>query len=188
MHFAPANRKKSPGNINAKLKIMPRLSQSKFNKLTDSGIVRIEDIPDKFPLTEKQAIVMKCVKTKKLFVKKTLKHNLNAISWPAYYLDFETVTTAIPLYANIAPYTQIPTQYHIHKCSSPGQIIGSFEYLAEPDKDCRKELADKLIHDLKGQGSIIVYSNFEKSVIKSLSKLYPELSKKTSYNTANRTH
>jgi predicted RecB family nuclease len=166
------------GNIENHIFDLPRLNQARFMELTDSGIVCIEDIPDEFSLTEKQAIIRNCVKTKKPFVKKTLKRHLHAVSWPAYYLDFETVITAIPLYPDIAPYIQIPTQYHIHECSGPGNVTGCSEYLADPHKDCRKELAKKLIKDIKGKGSIIVYSTFEKSVIRSLSRLYPALSKK----------
>ncbi len=157
---------------------IPRLTQSKFNKLTESSIVYIEDIPDAFPLTENQDRVRKCIQTKRQFVGDRLKTELESISWPAYYLDFETVMTAIPLYPDIAPYTQIPTQYSIHKCSEPGHVIDHFEYLADSSKDCRKELAEKLIDDLKGEGSIVIYSNFEKVVINSLGRLYPDLFQK----------
>ncbi|MEW6408663.1 MAG: DUF2779 domain-containing protein [Nitrospirota bacterium] len=157
---------------------IPRLTQSKFDELTERGIACIEDIPDGFRLTENQVIVRDCVQTKKPFVGYELKSVLKSIRWPAYYLDFETVTTAIPLYRDIAPYTQIPTQYSIHKCSKPGHIIDHKEYLADPNKDCRRELTEKLISDLKGEGSIIIYSNFEKAVINSLGKLYADLLQK----------
>ncbi len=154
---------------------IPRLSQSKFDELTELGIVCIEAIPDGFPLTENQARVRDCVLTKKLFVGGSLKSELTSISWPAYYLDFETVMTAIPLYPDIAPYTQIPTQYSIHKCSNVGLIAGHLEFLADPSRDCRSELAEKLINDLGEYGSIIIYSSFEKAVINSLGRLYPDL-------------
>jgi CRISPR/Cas system-associated exonuclease Cas4 (RecB family) len=155
---------------------IPRLSQSKFDKLMELGIVCIEDIPDGFPLTENQARVRNCVQTKKPFIGDKLKNELESISWPAYYLDFETVMTAIPLYPDIAPYTQILTQYSVHKCSEPSHIIDHFEYLADPTKDCRRELAKNLISVLKGEGSITVYSTFEKTVINSLGRIYPDLS------------
>ena len=157
---------------------IPRLSQSKFDELIESGIVCIEAIPDGFPLTENQARVRDCVLTKRPFIGDRLKSELARISWPAYYLDFETVMTAIPLYPDVAPYTQLPTQYSVHKCSDVGVIINRLEYLADPGKDCRRELAENLINDLGEDGSIIVYSNFEKAVINSLGRLYPDLSEK----------
>ncbi|GAI46089.1 unnamed protein product, partial [marine sediment metagenome] len=121
---------------------IPRLSQSKFDQLAELGIVCIKAIPDGFPLTENQARVRECVQTKNPFVGDRLKSELTSISWPAYYLDFETVMTAIPLYPDIAPYTQIPTQYSIHKCSDVDLIIDNLEYLADPSKDCRRELTE----------------------------------------------
>ena len=154
---------------------IPRLSQSKFDGLAELGIVCIEDIPDGFPLTENQARIRDCVKTKNPFIGDRLKGDLSSISRPAYYLDFETVMTAIPLYPDIAPYTQIPTQYSIHKCSDVGVIIDHLEYLADPSKDCRRELTENLINDLRGKGNIIIYSSFEKAVINSLGRLYPDL-------------
>jgi hypothetical protein len=159
---------------------MPRLSQSKFDELTELGIVCIEAIPDGFPLTENQARVRDCVLTKKPFVGDRLQTELRSISWPAFYLDFETVMTAIPLYPDMAPYTQIATQYSIHKCSDIGLIVEHLEYLADPSRDCRRELAENLIKHLRGEGNIIIYSNFEKAVINSLGRLYPDLLEKLS--------
>ena len=155
---------------------IPRLSKSTFDELIESNIICIEDIPDESPLIQSQDIVRVCVQTKKPFVSDDLKEILESILWPAYYLDFEAVTTAIPLYPNIAPYDQIPTQYSIHKCSKPDFITDHFEYLADPRKDCRRELAKNLNNDLKGGGNIIVYSNFEKRIITGLSRLCPDLS------------
>ncbi len=83
--------------------------------------------------------------------------------------------TAIPLYPDLAPYAQLPTQYSIHKCSEPGHVTAHSEYLADPSRDCRRELAERLIADLKGAGSIIVYTSFEKTIINGLARLYPDL-------------
>ena len=157
---------------------IPRLSQSKFKDLLSQGIVRIEDIPDNFPLTENQLRVKNCVKSNSPFVGDMLRNELNAIVWPAYYLDFETTQTAIPLYPDMPPYTSIVTQYSIHKCSAPGNVIDHFEFLADETKDDRKELAKHLIKDLEGEGSIIIYSSYEKTTLNNLAKRFPDISEK----------
>ncbi|WP_287588059.1 DUF2779 domain-containing protein [Candidatus Borrarchaeum sp.] len=156
---------------------LQRLSRSKFDKLKELGIFRIEDIPNGFPLTEIQAKVKKSVQLKQPIVGNQLKVKLESILWPTFYLDFETFLTPVPLFPKIAPYTQSPTQYSIHKCSEPGQIIDHFEYLADHHRDFRKEFAEHLIKDLRGKGSIVVYSNFEKTIITNLVEVYPDLSK-----------
>ncbi|MBA7481449.1 hypothetical protein ES707_16921 [subsurface metagenome] len=157
---------------------LPRLGEKKFQKLVASAILRIEDVPEDFKLTPPQVKVRDAVKSGKTFVNKVgINDALNSISFPTYNLDFETVQTAIPLYSDIPPYAQIPTQYSIHICSSQGQIDGHFDYLADPMKDCRRELAEKLISDCGNKGSIIVYTSFEKTRLKALIGLFPDLEK-----------
>jgi len=155
---------------------LPRLSQSKFDKLKALGITSIENIPNNFPLTDTQLRITKCVKSQKPFIGEGLKRALENINSPYYYLDFETVMTAFPLYRNITPYETIPTQFSIHKTSSPANIINHSEYLADPKKDCRRELTESLIKALEDKGSIITYTGYEEGIIKELIKTYPDLS------------
>ena len=84
--------------------------------------------------------------------------------------------TCIPMYEGVAPYTQIPTQYSLHICGV-GEIVEHKEYLADPDRDCRRELAERLIGDCGSEGSILVYTSFEKTIINGLVKLFPDLEK-----------
>ena len=155
---------------------LPRLSQKKFSELIDLDVLKIEEIPSSFKLTSNQIKVNDSVKTGQPVIdNERLNNALGSISFPTYNLDFETVQTAIPLYSNIAPYAQIPTQYSIHICSSPGQIEGHFDYLADPMKDCRRGLAEKLLSDCGKEGNIIVYTSFEKNRIKGLVDLFPDL-------------
>jgi len=157
---------------------IPRLSQPKFEQLREQNVTCIEDIPEGFPLTENQSRVRACVITQQPFIGDQLADDLLGIIWPAFYLDFETVMTAIPLYPDIAPHTQLPTQYSIHVLSDISHITDHREYLADPSKDCRRDLAEHLINDLETSGSIIVYSSFEKTTITKLGQLYPYLTNK----------
>jgi len=155
---------------------IPRLSEKKYDDLTKRGIVRIEDIPDSFALTDRQARVRDCVKKNQPFVGAELKGCLEGLSWPVYYLDFETVMTAIPLYPEIAPYDKVPTQCSVHKCSEPGRDPEHYEFLADQSRDCRKEFAEDLIGTLGGGGSIVVYGTLEKTILSGLADMLPNLS------------
>jgi hypothetical protein len=155
---------------------IPRLSEARFNQLQKLGIENIEEIPYDFPLTDNQSRVRKCVRDREIFIGPELSRELQSISWPAYYLDFETVNTAIPLYEDIAPYTQLPTQYSLQKCSAPGKVTDHFEYLSDPRQDSRRELARNLIGNIGNEGSIITYSNYEKTILKGLSMMDFDLS------------
>lgn len=155
---------------------LPRLSQKKFDGLQAMGIMKIEDVPDDFELTANQSKVRECVIAGKPWKSEHLVNDLGDVAWPAFYLDFETVMTPTPLYPDIAPYTQIPTQYSIHKCNGLGLGIEHREYLSDHSKDSREELAKNLITDLEKHGSIITYSSFEKTTINNLIKVFPKLS------------
>ena len=154
---------------------LPRISHKKYCQLRDIDILRINDIPRDFELSDSQEIVRRAVVSGEPVIDRDgLKKALDSIVYPAYYLDFETVQTCIPLYDGIAPYEQIPTQYSLH--SRSGKIIDHSEYLAEPDRDCRRELAERLISDCGSEGSIVVYTSFEKTIINGLGELFPDLS------------
>ena len=154
---------------------LPRIQPKQIEAAMQLGILDLLKLPDKFRLTDSQRPIVQCVKTGQPFFAPGLKALLGSIQWPAYYLDFETVTTSLPLYSDIAPYGQVVTQYSIHRCSAPGQMDQHFEYLGDPLRDCQGELADRLIQDLGEKGSIIVYHTFEQSRINDLAKRFPNL-------------
>ena len=83
--------------------------------------------------------------------------------------------SAIPLYSGVAPHEQIVTQYSVHVCRAPGDVSDHRQFLADPARDCRRELAERLLEDLEHRGSIIVYSSFEKTMLGNLAQRFPDL-------------
>jgi len=165
---------------------LPRLSAKVFEQLKQLNINKVEDIPDTIELTPMQKIVKDCIINDKIYINPNLKDDLQKIKLPFYYLDFESMMTIYPVYNNIAPHSQIITQYSLHKISDLNfKKIQHFEFIADPKKDCRKQLITKLIEDLQTEGSIITYSDFEHNIILNLIKLFPELKDKI-HNIADR--
>jgi len=154
---------------------IPRLSEKTFRELISSGCISIRDIPEGYRLTPAQAKTVRCVQCGEISIDPALAEKLNNVVWPAHYLDFETAQLAIPCYPDLAPYDSFPTQYSIHLCECCGNIIEHRDYLADPQRDCRRELTDRLISDLAGNGSIITYSSYERTMITGLSRLFPDL-------------
>jgi hypothetical protein len=122
--------------------------------------------------------VRDCVKANLPIIGSDLSKHLKSISWPVYYLDFETLSTAIPLYPEVAPYESLPILFSLHKCSQIGKSLEHYEFLADPSRDSRKELAENLIRALGNDGSIVVYGNFEKTILLNLAENFPMLAKK----------
>ena len=156
---------------------LPRLSHTRFCRLRELGINSIEDIPADFGLTFNQEKVRKAVQAGTPYIdKKGLKKELGQLVYPLYFLDFETVTTAIPLYEGIGPHTQVVTQYSLHVCSEAWEMV-HHEYLSDHKKDCRRQLSEKLIAHCGSEGSIFCYTMFEKTVINGLISLFPDIKK-----------
>ena len=165
-------------NVKNSIFDLPRLSVPATEELISLGVDTIDKVPDEIELTEMQRIVKNCVKTGKTYVSENLKNEMEAIKAPFYYLDFEAVTTIMPLYPEMPPHTQILTQFSIDKSLNLEKIDEHFEYIADPSKNCQREIAEKLIEYLGGEGSIITYANFEKIAINRLGALYPDLCEK----------
>lgn len=154
---------------------LPRLSGVAIEELIAAGIDTIDKVPDDFELTEHQQIVKNCVVNNTAYISDNLKTELENIKYPVSYLDFESVTTIMPLYRGVAPHTQLLTQFSIDKSEKVPEVSRHFEYIADHTRDCRREIAEKLIEYLGKEGSIITYSNFEKIAIGKLSIMFPDL-------------
>jgi len=163
-------------NVDNPIFDLPHLNEKSFNKFSEEKISLVNQIPDEYKLTQPQKTVWTAVKNKKQSIDKDkLKQLLEKIIFPAYYLDFESVSTAIPLYQNIGPYQEIVTQYSLHKFSALNSSAEHFEFLADYNKDDRKKLAEKLLIDIGKDGSVVVYhAQAEKRFLNNLIKAAPE--------------
>ena len=101
---------------------------------------------------------------------------LNTLSYPLYFLDFETMMPVIPIFKDTKPYEQIPVQYSLHYIEKEDGELKHREFLAEADKDPRRALAERLCEDIPMNCCVTVYNkNFECTVLKNLAALYPDL-------------
>lgn len=101
---------------------------------------------------------------------------LNQLTYPLYFLDFETFNPAVPLYENSKPYQQIVFQYSLHYIEEEGGELKHKEYLAYPGEDPRRKLAEQLCQDIPMNMCVTAYNmSFEKGRIKELAELYPDL-------------
>ncbi len=101
---------------------------------------------------------------------------MRQLSYPIYFLDFESFQPAIPLYENAHPFEQIVFQYSLHYVEQDGGPLHHKEYLAEPGEDPRRGLAEQLCRDIPTDVCVTAYNmSFEKGRIKGLAQLYPDL-------------
>jgi predicted RecB family nuclease len=154
---------------------IPGLHYKKLQQLAAGGIVDLSCLPDDLKLNDRQQRAVKSSLSGQLCVEEGLGDALEGIAWPCYYLDFETVATALPLYEGHGCHQQVLTQFSIHQRDRIDSELRHSEYLADATKDCQRELAEHLIGALSQRGSVLVYSPFEKTRIKALQELFPDL-------------
>ncbi len=82
----------------------------------------------------------------------------------------------IPRFACMRPFEQIPFQFSIHSSETLNGAITHREYLCTRGKAPRGELAGVMLEALQGDGSIVHYTSFEKTVIRNLAGCLPDLS------------
>ena len=155
------------------------LRKSKKFELYRSGVITFEDVIKNEPaLSDGQN---RQVKTNYFDLpctvdKQEIQEFLATLTYPLYYLDFETFQQAVPEYDDISPYMQIPFQYSLHMQQYEGAPLEHFEHLGKEGQDPRRELAEQLVHDIPLDVCTLAYNmSFEKGVIKKLAALYPDL-------------
>ena len=102
---------------------------------------------------------------------------LDTLSYPLYFLDFETMNDPVPQYDGSRPYQQIPFQYSLHIKESETSPYIHKEFLAPSDgSDPRHALAEQLCHDIPMDVCILAYNKqFECGRIKDLADSFPNL-------------
>ena len=97
---------------------------------------------------------------------------MKGITYPLYFLDFETYQASIPEFDGVKPYEQIPFQYSLHYIKEKGGEVFHTEFLGDGETDPRRALAEKLVSNV----CVLAYKmSFEKTVIKKLANTFPDL-------------
>ncbi len=141
-------------------------------KLYEQGKVGFDQLNDS-DLTDIQKLQVKGITH---IDKDGIKQFLSKISYPLYFLDFESMMYAIPQFQKTKPYQQIPFQYSLHYMQTEGGELEHKEFLAESGKDPMRKLAEQLCKDIPLDVCTIAYNKtFECGRIKELALMFDDL-------------
>ncbi len=154
-----------------------RMLTSKKFELYNSGIVEFKDL-EGVPLNRIQKMQVNGAMTGEIYIDKDgIRDFLETLSYPLYYLDFETIQPPIPLYDGTHPYQQITTQYSLHVQESEGGPVRHLEFLAPSSENPLRPLAESLCRDIPADVCVIAYNKaFECGRIAELAELFSDLS------------
>ena len=158
------------------------LYKMNFSKKIDyykNGKIRYEDLINDSKITNEKQIRQMSFHLKEQGThidKAGISEFLDTLSYPIYFLDFETIQPVIPEFIGTKPYAQIPFQYSLHYIEKEGGELKHKDFLAESGKDPRRALAEKLCEDIPLNVCVTAYNKgFECTRIKELAETYPDL-------------
>ncbi len=140
----------------------------------EQGINRIPDLPadQKLPPAAKRQL--RAMSEGALIVEPTLAKALEPFDEKLGFLDFETVARAIPVWPDTGPWKQSTAQFSYLEENGDG-THSHVGYLAEGPHDPRPELARNMLEATAGAKKIVMYSPFERTMIRDLQGAVPEL-------------
>jgi len=154
---------------------LPYLHANAVEELEEMGVESIRDIPDDYPLGDRQRRAATCVQTgEPWFDGDGVKQELAKLEHPICFMDFETVNPAIPRHVGMHPFDHIPFQWSVHVQRQPGVEPEHYEFLARDASDPRCEFISSLCTVLGDSGAIVVYSTFESQRLSELATWFPE--------------
>lgn len=153
-----------------------RIRKQKAFELLNKGIHCLDQIDDTYPLSPSQRIQKEAFMKKERCINPSgIKSFIDALEFPIYFLDFETVGGPIPFYKGTRPYQQVPFQYSLHILRGWGADPEHHGFLAEGKDDPRPELLKGLESLIGKKGTILSYNmSFELSKLRDSVNAYPE--------------
>lgn len=151
-------------------------SKTKLAELVDSKIFLITDVPDDFPLSEKQKNQVMATKLDKVFMDKNeISEFLGDIKMPISFLDYETYAAGIPRFTGFSPFNQITFQFSLHVVEDVNKEPTHAEFIFTDNTNPDEELILALREYIPSTGHIITWNkSFEMGRNKDLANRNPE--------------
>ena len=155
------------------LRHMPRISRQLTEALTSEGIEDIRDIPEGRLSSATQKWVRRVTITGEPELTPEAAE-VGQYGYPRYYLDFETIHFAVPIWKGTSPYKALPFQWSCHIEFASGEFQHE-EYLDTSGNSPMRTCAESLIEVIGKEGPIFAYGSYEKTVLNALIAHYPDL-------------
>ncbi len=148
-------------------------SKAKLGEFIAHGYEDVRDVP-KDRLTAKQVRIQEVTLSGKQELLPGAKDFVDALAYPRYYLDFETIMPAVPIWAGTRPYETLPFQWSCHYEAAEGELEHA-EFLDLSGAPPMRRLAESLIRVLGSSGPVLMYTSYEKRIISALADGFPDL-------------
>lgn len=142
--------------------------------LAGTQVTDLRQVPDELLNTVQQRVKVQTLSGQPYFDAERAATELLRHPLPAFFLDFETIGFAVPIWKGTRPYQPLTFQFSVHRLSESGALEHR-DFLDLSGADPREALGDALIAACEKRGPVFVYSSFEASRIEDLKKEFPRL-------------
>ncbi len=151
-------------------------SKAKLTEMIDGNIFDLKDVPDHIKLSDIQRNQIDAHVLERILIHKDkIAEEFEALTFPLYFLDYETFPCAIPRYNGFTPYQQIPFQYSLFVLDSEDAKPRHFEFLCTDPCDPSNLFAESLEKNIGKTGSVIVWNKrFECKINEELGLRLPD--------------
>ncbi len=136
----------------------------------------IQDVPKDFKLSTKQRLQVDMAQRNETYINKEgIKERFEELTYPIFFLDYETFNPAIPLFNGYKPFDHITFQYSVHVKTDKDSELDHYEYIHTKKTDPIPTLLTSLKEIVGCKGSIVVWNkSFEGSRNTRMGEIHPE--------------
>jgi len=152
---------------------LPRAGKSIKAHVAEHGITELRDVPDDLLNPTQQRVKAATLSGQPFFDQHAAAQALAAHKLPGYFIDFETIQFAVPIWPGTRPYQQIPFQFSVHRLGRTGQATHQ-EFLGLDGADPSRAFAQALLAACGQRGPVFVYNAaFEQRILRELAERLP---------------
>ena len=154
---------------------LPRRSNALNAHIEEHGTRELRDLPDSLLNPTQQRVKTATLSGQAFFDQAATAQVLAAHKLPGYFLDFETIQFAVPIWPGTRPYQQIPFQFSVHHLGRTGRVSHQ-AFLDLSGGNPSLAFARALIAACGERGPVFVYNAaFESTRFHELAERHPRL-------------
>lgn len=154
---------------------LPQIRSTALKQCIADGAADMRQVPDALLNDKQRRVKHHTLSGEPYFDAEGAARDLEPHRAPAYFIDFETISFAIPLWKGTSPYQAIPFQFSAHRLGRTG-TLGHRAFLDLSGRDPSRAFAEALIAACGERGPVFVYNaSFEVGRITELAARFPRL-------------
>jgi hypothetical protein len=145
--------------------------------LLQRGIVDIRHVPADVRLSDRQRREVRVAQSNEPHIdRQAVRRFREALRFPLYFLDYETLNYGIPLYHGLKPYQQLPFQWSLHVVRGVEAEPEHHAFLSDGSRHPALDFVEALRRAIPDDGGHVVVWNqtFETGRNRELAAMFPE--------------